>query len=103
MIWLPVSFTAMPRDRPSVESIAIVRTVLSPRCCATSSTMVRPSSSTSSAERIAGSGPSNETSTTAPITWLTRPVELVESAGAVAMTGSCLWCLERFGAECLGG
>src|SRR5258705_165489 len=32
----PVSETSLPRTRPSVESIATVRTVDSPRCCATS-------------------------------------------------------------------
>mmetsp|Transcript_7769 Transcript_7769/g.19833 ORF Transcript_7769/g.19833 Transcript_7769/m.19833 type:complete len:236 (+) Transcript_7769:903-1610(+) len=35
---LPVSTTFCPRTRPSVASIAIVRTVPSPRCCATSRT-----------------------------------------------------------------
>ena len=34
----PVSLTSWPRTRPSVVSIAMVRTVDSPRCCATSST-----------------------------------------------------------------
>ena len=34
----PVFRTGTPRARPSVESIAMVRTVFSPRCCATSST-----------------------------------------------------------------
>ena len=34
----PVSITLPPRTRPSVASIAMVRTVDSPRCCATSST-----------------------------------------------------------------
>jgi hypothetical protein len=41
-ICAPVSITAWPRVRPSVESIAIVRTVFSPRCCATSSTSRLP-------------------------------------------------------------
>jgi hypothetical protein len=36
-IGAPVSRTAMPRTRPSVMSIAIARTVFSPRCWATSS------------------------------------------------------------------
>ena len=39
---LPVSFTCWPRTRPSVASIATVRTVDSPRCCATSSTSRLP-------------------------------------------------------------
>ena len=34
----PVSRTSMPRTRPSVESMAMERTVFSPRCCATSRT-----------------------------------------------------------------
>ena len=38
VIGAPVSFTFWPRTRPSVTSIATVRTVDSPRCCATSST-----------------------------------------------------------------
>ena len=38
VIGLPVSTTSWPRTRPSVESMAMVRTVFSPRCCATSST-----------------------------------------------------------------
>ena len=38
----------------------------------------------SSAFRIAGRWPSNVTSTTAPITWLTRPTE-VPDIGAVAL------------------
>ncbi len=33
----PVSFTVIPRRRPSVAAMAIVRTWLSPRCWATSS------------------------------------------------------------------
>ena len=41
-IGAPVFWTFWPRTRPSVESIAIVRTALSPRCCATSSTSGRP-------------------------------------------------------------
>ena len=41
----PVFTTVAPRMRPSVVSIAIVRTVFSPRCCATSSTrLFAPSS-----------------------------------------------------------
>ncbi len=38
MMGLPVSFTGMPRTRPSVTSMAMVRTTLSPRCWATSTT-----------------------------------------------------------------
>src|SRR5580658_4399409 len=72
----PVSVTSWPRTRPSVASIAIVRTVDSPRCCATSSTRRLPPFLVSRELRIAGSWPSNCTSTTAPMTWVMRPVWL---------------------------
>src|SRR5262249_24143059 len=77
----PVSVTSWPRTRPSVISIAMVRTVDSPRCCATSSTRRLLPFLVSSALRIAGRWPSNCTSTTAPVTWVTRPIWLA----AVAM------------------
>ncbi|VVT34745.1 conserved hypothetical protein [Hoeflea sp. EC-HK425] len=70
----PVSTTFWPRTRPSVESMAMVRTVFSPRCCATSNTRRLPMLSVSSAFRMVGSAPSsNVTSTTAPMTCVTRP------------------------------
>src|SRR5215813_13664433 len=72
----PVSVTSWPRTRPSVASIAIVRTVDSPRCCATSSTRRLLPFLVSSELRIAGRWPSNCTSTTAPMTWVTRPITL---------------------------
>src|SRR5579871_1431327 len=72
-IGAPVSTASVPRTRPSVVSIATVRTALSPRCCATSSTRVLPSCFTCSADKIAGRSPSNFTSTTAPMTWVMRP------------------------------
>src|SRR4051794_38549850 len=80
----PVSFTSWPRTRPSVTSIAIVRTVDSPRCCATSSTRRMLPFLVSSELRMAGRWPSNCTSTTAPMTWVTRPIWLA----AVAMRRS---------------
>ena len=120
----PVAVTAWPRVRPSVESMAIVRTTFSPRCCATSRTRRLPPLSVSSADRIGGRSPSNATSTTAPMTWLTRPVRLLACADALRRRGgrggllgaaflrgfmsaavamSCLPCLqfrlERFGAR----
>src|SRR5580658_3934556 len=76
MIGLPVSVTCWPRTRPSVVSIAIVRTVDSPRCCATSSTSRFPPFLVSIAFRMAGRCPSNCTSTTAPMTCVMRPVWL---------------------------
>src|ERR1700684_1466569 len=76
MIGLPVSPTSWPRTRPSVVSIAMVRTVDSPRCCATSSTRRLPPFWVSSALRMAGRCPSNCTSTTAPMTCVMRPVWL---------------------------
>src|SRR2546423_232708 len=76
----PVSVTSWPRTRPSLVSIATVRTVDSPRCWATSSTRRLPWFLVSSALRIAGRWPSNCTSTTAPMTWVTRPTTLVAVA-----------------------
>src|SRR4051812_22476377 len=115
----PVERTSWPRVRPSVESMAMVRTTFSPRCCATSSTRRWPPLSVSSAVRIGGSSPSNATSTTAPITWLTRPVRLLiglavrgESVAAFFVRGGgfvsaavamsvflAFNCLERLGAR----
>src|SRR5450755_573275 len=54
----------------------MVRTVDSPRCCATSSTSRLPPLWVSSALRMAGRCPSNCTSTTAPMTCVMRPVWL---------------------------
>src|SRR5256885_1721532 len=76
----PVSVTSWPRTRPSVASIAIVRTVDSPRCCATSSTRRLLPFLVSSELRMAGKWPSNCTSTTAPMTWVTRPIWLAAVA-----------------------
>ena len=50
--------------------MAMVRTVDSPRCWATSSTRRLPSFLVSNALRMAGNSPSNCTSTTAPMTWV---------------------------------
>src|SRR6185437_5767871 len=69
----PVSSTSVPRTSPSVVSMAMVRTVLSPRCCATSSTRRLPWFWRWRALRILGSSPSNFTSTTAPMTWVMVP------------------------------
>src|SRR5499427_9835876 len=76
----PVSVTSWPRTRPSVASMAIVRTVDSPRCWATSSTRRLPPFLVSSEFKIAGKCPSNCTSTTAPMTWVTRPIWLAAVA-----------------------
>src|SRR5215831_7283939 len=70
----PVSTTWVPRTSPSVVSIATVRTVFSPSCCATSRTNVRSLRSTCSAVRISGNSPSKRTSTTAPMTWVIVPM-----------------------------
>src|SRR6267142_3766762 len=71
----PVARAGSPRRKPSVASIAMVRTTLSPMAPSTSSTTVRPSPVlTSSASNSSGCSPGgNSTSTTAPMTWLTRP------------------------------
>src|SRR5262249_46859595 len=76
----PVSVTSWPRTRPSVASIAMVRTVDSPRCWATSSTRRLLPFLVSSELRMAGRWPSNCTSTTAPMTWVTRPIWLAAVA-----------------------
>src|SRR5882672_6468613 len=76
IIGAPVSLTSWPRTRPSVVSMAMVRTVDSPRCCATSSTRRLPPFLVSIAFRMAGRWPSNWTSTTAPMTCVMRPVWL---------------------------
>src|SRR5271154_5077445 len=79
-IGMPVSTTSWPRTRPSVMSMAMVRTVASPRCWATSSTRRLPWLSVSSAFRIAGRWSSNLTSTTAPMIWEMRPPFLAMSS-----------------------
>src|SRR6201995_3891621 len=76
----PVSLTSWPRTRPSVASIAIVRRVDSPRCWATSRTRRLAPFLVSSELRMAGRWPSNCTSTTAPMTWVTRPIWLAAVA-----------------------
>src|SRR5262245_163321 len=76
----PVSVTSWPRTRPSVESMATVRTVFSPKCWATSSTRRLPRFCVSSELRISGRCPSNWTSTTAPVTWRICPTLLVAIA-----------------------
>src|SRR5262245_16361576 len=72
----PVSVTSWPRTKPSDVSIATVRTVFSPRCCATSRTRRWPPFLVSSAFRMAGRWSSNWTSTTAPMTWVIFPTAL---------------------------
>ena len=72
----PVLMTDWPRLRPSVCSIEIVRTVLSPKCCATSKTSRIGKSGTSSAVVMDGKFPSKRTSTTAPITYRNENYEL---------------------------
>jgi len=84
-ICAPVLVTGWPRVRPSVASIAMVRTVFSPRCWATSSTRRLPLLSVSSAVRIAGSSPSKVTSTTAPMTWLILPLVVSTVAMLVSL------------------
>ena len=73
-IGAPVSVTSWPRTSPSVVSMAMVRTVFSPSCCATSSTRRLPWLVVSRALRIAGRSSSKCTSTTAPMTWVMCPL-----------------------------
>ena len=74
MIGPPVSDTLVPRTRPSVVSMAMVRTVLSPQMLgdledevAVRDIDLEPHSGSP------GSTPSNCTSTTAPMTWVIVP------------------------------
>src|SRR2546422_6292174 len=92
----PVFFTCWPRTRPSVESMAMQRTVFSPRCCATS--MVRlsdlseiPWFETVKAVKISGSDPGgNSTSTTDPITCVTLPNFAVSLSATAIVTSLSL-------------
>src|SRR5690606_32618371 len=80
--------------------MAMVRTMFSPRCWATSRSRRNGSQVrwsvfwVSRAFRIAGSGPSNSTSTTAPMTWAMRP-----RASPAATAGAALFA--AFGAAAL--
>src|SRR5271168_2810709 len=105
----PVSTTGWPRVRPSVVSMAMVRTVFSPRCWATSRTRRNGAPVfwsvlvVSSALRMAGRWPSNSTSTTAPMIWTTRPVatpggSLVSGAVSVMVMSGLCFRLEGLGA-----
>ena len=67
LIGAPVSVTSSPLLRPSVESIAMVLTLDSPKCWATSKTNLFPAFLHSSAVKISGNSPSKLTSTTAPM------------------------------------
>src|SRR5580692_1787560 len=97
LIGWPVSDTSWPRTRPSLVSMAMVRTVDSPRCCATSSTRRLPWFLVSSALRIAGRWSSNCTSTTAPMTWVMRPTLLaIMSSSQIGSQRQCS--LQSFGA-----
>src|SRR5690242_10425583 len=101
-IGCPVSVTCWPRTRPSVASIAIVRTVDSPRCCATSRTRRLLPFLVSSELRMAGRWPSNCTSTTAPMTWVTRPIWLAAVAINLSFDPNLISCFgspsDRLGA-----
>src|SRR5579862_5552254 len=76
--------------------MAMVRTVLLPRLCCTSSTRSLPSSrSISRASRISGRrSPLNSTSTTGPITCTTAPVPDCNSTTAISLSSA----FERRGA-----
>jgi hypothetical protein len=76
----PVFFTATPRASPSVVSMAMQRTVFSPRCCATSTVRLSGSGLMVAlvilrAVYTSGSPPGgNSTSTTGPSTCVILPV-----------------------------
>ena len=86
MIWEFIIFgggNVITQANQYLPSMAIVRTVFSPRCCETSNTSLGDLPATSSALRIAGRPSSNCTSTTAPITATICPL-LTAAAGAAA-------------------
>src|SRR5690606_35029472 len=95
-IGLPESVTVAPRTRPSVGCMEMVRTMLSPRCWATSSVSVLATEVrvTSACRALNSSGMEprgNSTSTTGPMTRTTRPaappVRLVLSCVTAAVIG----------------
>src|SRR5438874_3924034 len=81
----PVATTLSPRRNPSVASMAMQRTTLSPMAPSTSSTTVRPSLIfTRRASNSSGWSPGgNSTSTTAPMTWLTLPSRVLLFVAAI--------------------
>ena len=70
----PESLTGYSLTNPSVLSKAIVLTLESPRCYATSRINLCVVPSTSNAFKIGGKPSSNYTSTTAPITYVILPI-----------------------------
>src|SRR5256714_5861190 len=84
-IGAPVATTLSPRRKPSVASMAMQRTTLSPIAPSTSSTTVRPSLIfTRRASNSSGWSPGgNSTSTTAPMTWLTLPSRVLLFVAAI--------------------
>ena len=88
-----MSVTSAPRTRPSVGCSAIVRTMSSPMCCATSRVSVLDSSpsSISTVSALYSSGIAlrpNSTSTTGPITRTTRPIDVAESGLSVSFSNN---------------
>ena len=73
----PVAVTSSPLFNPSVASIAIVLTLDSPRCWATSKTSLLSPFLHSNADKISGNSPSNFTSTTAPIICVIFPLLII--------------------------
>src|SRR6266576_3269377 len=92
----PVACTGSPRRMPSVASMAMHRTTLSPMSDETSRTIFRPSTVTSRASNSSGWSPGpNSTSTTAPMTWLIRP-----SRGAFMFGAPCACPASAFSVFC---
>ncbi len=76
-IGAPVSMTSRSRGKPAVSCMAMVRTRLSPKCCATSSVSVTSPCFTCKAFLIGGSFSSKRTSTTGPIIWVMIPFDMI--------------------------
>src|SRR5256885_3752702 len=96
----PVATTLSPRRKPSVASVAMQRTTLSPIAPSTSSTTLLPAAVfTSSDPNSSGCSPAgNSTSTTAPITWGTLPSFVLLFVCAIAPPSLPLGGAHRLGA-----
>src|SRR5262245_37505903 len=100
---LPVSRTSAPRTRPSVGCMEMARTMLSPRCWATSRVrvLVPSASETSTCNALKMSGMAsrgNSASTTGPMTRTTRPAAVVSGrlgVSTVVISGFTSRCGER--------
>src|SRR3954469_11504022 len=88
---VPVSVTSVPRERPSVESIATARTRSSPRCCCTSAISSPRSVWMLSAELISGSRLGNTASRTTPLISTMLPLLLPFWSAMSLLSSASAW------------